>query len=685
VNSSIFRLAAALAFSGLILWAQGGGTPPPGGGGSSSSSVTYYATYKLDGGAASQADQTYSATAADTSAVWVANSGVLTLTNPTIVTSGNTSSQDNSSFYGLNAGLLVTSGKATVTGGTIATTGTGANGAFATGSSASVVITNVTITGKSDGAHAVMATQGGTMTLTNVNMVTSGGSSSAVSTDRGGGTITVTGGSITTSGGNSACIYSTGSIILTGVECKATGAEGAVIEGANSITLTNTNLSVTKEKWGAMIYQSMSGDASGNRGTFTMTGGSFTYAPTSGPLFYVNNTTGIITLKGVTLSAASGDLIKAAAGSWGASGSNGGKVVLTADSQTMTGDMSADSISSIAATLQNKSTLSGKLTNVALSLDVSSVWNLTGNSVLTSLVDPEGISGTTIANIKGNGYTVTYDATLSGNSYLGGKTYSLANGGTLAPAGGSPGAGGAPSITTAGILNAASGATGVAPGAWIALYGANLSTAAVAAAASDLVNGYLPTTLGGTSVKMNGKPAFLNYVSPVQINLQAPDDATASGTTVTVSVTTSGGTSSAEATLRTVMPGIFTLSNYVLAVRPADLTIINGTGDAYAGFTTAAAARAGDVLAIYATGLGPTTTAVPAGLVFSGAYPATTLPTVTVGTAAATVSWCGLVASGEYQINFTVPATLAAGSYPVVLTHNGAASPASAALLKIAN
>lgn len=118
-----------------LLWAQGGPPPggePPGGNppGGPSTSVTYYATYKLDGGTATQSGQTYSATAADTSGVWVANSGVLTLTNPTILTSGNTSSQDNSSFYGLNAGLLATSGSASVTGGTITTSGLGANGGF---------------------------------------------------------------------------------------------------------------------------------------------------------------------------------------------------------------------------------------------------------------------------------------------------------------------------------------------------------------------------------------------------------------------------------------------------------------------------------------------------------------------------------------------------------------------------
>ena len=144
----------------------------------------------------------------------------------------------------------MTNGKATATGGSIVTTGTGANGAFATGSSASVELNSLTISGKSDGAHAVMATQGGTMVLNNVDMTTTGGSSSAVATDRGGGTITVNGGTVTTSGGNSATIYSTGSITANNITGKSTGAEMTVIEGANSITLNNCALTSTKEKWG---------------------------------------------------------------------------------------------------------------------------------------------------------------------------------------------------------------------------------------------------------------------------------------------------------------------------------------------------------------------------------------------------------------------------------------------------
>ena len=388
-----------------------------------------------------QDNQTYSASNQDESAVKVIGTGSLTLTNATITTSGNTSSTDNSSFYGLNAAVLAyDGGTVNVSGSMITTSGTGANGAFASGTGASVVLSNDTITATGDGGHGVMATRGGTMALKDVDITTSGGSSSAIATDRGGGTITVNGGTVATSGNNSADIYSTGAITVSNATMTSSGAEAAVIEGANSITLTDTSLfSSYENKWGVMIYQSMSGDAQGTEGTFTMTGGSLAYASTEGPLFYVTNSTGKIDLKDVNLTVGSGVLLKASAGSWGSNGSNGGTAILTADGQTLSGDLVADNISTLTLTLQNGSTLKGSINaddqakSASLTLDASSAWTVTADSYLASLSDAGGISGNSITNIIGNGNTVYYDASNSANSALGGLTYSLVNGGQLTP------------------------------------------------------------------------------------------------------------------------------------------------------------------------------------------------------------------------------------------------------------
>lgn len=371
--------------------------------------------------------------------MYVTKTGVLTLANATVTSTGNTSSQDNSSFHGLNAAVLAADGGTIhMTRGTITTSGLGANGAFATGTSSTVTLDKTTINATGDGGHAVMATAGGSMTLSNVEMTTAGKNSGAIATDRGGGIITATGCIVTAKGVDSPAIYSTGAISITGSTLLATGAESAVIEGANSITLTDSSLSSTKAgKWGVLIYQSMSGDAEGAKGTFTMTGGTLALTAASGPLFYVTNSTAVITLKGVQITATSGTLIKAGTGNWGRSGTNGGTVVLTADAQALAGDMTADSISSITATLKNGSSLKGAINTaktaktVSLTLDASSSWTVTADSCLTVLTD-SAIKDTTISNIVGNGHTVTY--VTSANPGLGGKTYTLIGGGTLKPA-----------------------------------------------------------------------------------------------------------------------------------------------------------------------------------------------------------------------------------------------------------
>lgn len=399
-------------------------------------------SYTQSGGDSTITNRTFTALNTDESGVTVTDSGILNLSNSTVTTTGNTSSNDNSSFYGLNAGVLAESAsKINLTGCNIKTNGTGANGVFATGTGTSITLVNDTITCTNDGAHGVDATIAGTLVLTDVVINTAGAHGAAISTDRGGGTITVVRGNAVSAGQDSPGIYCTGDITVTDGIVTATGSEGAVIEGANSIVLNNTVLTGAKgtRDRGLLIYQSMSGDAEGNEGTFTMNGGSFTWPSTTGPAIYVTNTTAVINLNNVEINNSSETLMEASADQWGSSGSNGGTVILTADNQILTGDMIGDNISIITAILQDSTKFTGavnkdnKAKSVSITLDASSVWILTADSYLNSFIDAGEISGTSITNITGNGFNIYYDASLSSNSYLNGLTYSLINGGELIP------------------------------------------------------------------------------------------------------------------------------------------------------------------------------------------------------------------------------------------------------------
>jgi len=392
------------------------------------------AFYTLSGGSENKSGESITVTDDDTSAIKVTNGGNLTLYDMSIKTSGNTSSMDNSSFYGLNAAVLATSGgQATIKGGTIETTGTGANGVFSTGEGTVITLEGVTIVCSASGAHGVDATYGGTLNLTDVDITTAGnGAAAAIATDRGGGTIYVTGGTAKTTGTRSPGIYSTGSITAVGGTYSAMNSEAAVIEGKNTITLTDATLYGAKS-WGVLIYQSFSGDAEVGVGTFNMSGGSLTNL--EGPAFYITNTEAVINLQNVELNTQSGILINAAAGQWGNTGSNGGIVTLKADNQILGGDITCDQISSISIILKNNSRLSGAINKensggiVSVSLDATSVWNVTANSYITVFSDED----TTLANIKDNGNTIYYDASNSANSWLNGAIYTLPNGGMLIP------------------------------------------------------------------------------------------------------------------------------------------------------------------------------------------------------------------------------------------------------------
>jgi uncharacterized protein (TIGR03437 family) len=87
--------------------------------------------------------------------------------------------------------------------------------------------------------------------------------------------------------------------------------------------------------------------------------------------------------------------------------------------------------------------------------------------------------------------------------------------------------------------------------------------------------------------------------------------------------------------------------------------IIGPTGSSL-GYRTVAA-KAGDSVALFGTGFGPTNPAVAAGQAFSGAAPTTSPVTLHINNVSVAVSFAGLSGAGLYQINLMVPAGLGIG------------------------
>jgi hypothetical protein len=436
--SILTQITKILVAALFILWFNSGCSKDDGTSGSTTTDTagnttnSSGSTYSQSSGSTTITGKTYHSATQDLSAVKVTG-GTLTISGSDISSSGNSSSTDNSSFYGLNAVILAyaTSGSATINSSenTIVSSGIGANGIFAYGA-ATVTSTGDKFTMSGDGGHAIMCSGGGTVTVTNDTAVTSGASSSTIATDRGGGTITVIGGTYTANGSRSAAIYSTGIITCTNATLVANGAEALVIEGSNKIVLNNCMIKCTYDKWGSLLYQSMSGDASGVDGYLTMTGGSFTYTGKTGGMFYNTNSTAYIALNGITLNNSCDTLVRCIKGSWGgSSASSGGITYLTAKNQLMSGLIHVDANSKAYIALQENSSFTGAINTsntaqlVTLSMDSISTWTVTSTSYINGLITNPGISGTSVNNITGNGNNVYYSKTT--NAALGGIAVKL--------------------------------------------------------------------------------------------------------------------------------------------------------------------------------------------------------------------------------------------------------------------
>jgi uncharacterized protein (TIGR03437 family) len=205
-------------------------------------------------------------------------------------------------------------------------------------------------------------------------------------------------------------------------------------------------------------------------------------------------------------------------------------------------------------------------------------------------------------------------------------------------------------------------ATAIAPGGLISIFGASLDK--VPAGLGGWSGRQLPVALNGAKVAVGGIPAPLVYVSPNQINAQAPLELTAGVQTVTVD-NGSGVSAAFSVNVAPMAPAIF------FYPAPAILKNVN-----YSLVSATNPARAGDVLLVYATGLGKTTPANRTGALSANDSFAQTAPvTATIGgkPAAVVYSIASPGFAGLYQVAVTVPSGVT-GNVALVITGGAAAS-----------
>ena len=226
----------------------------------------------------------------------------------------------------------------------------------------------------------------------------------------------------------------------------------------------------------------------------------------------------------------------------------------------------------------------------------------------------------------------------------------------LTPAGGG---GNPPTISSGGVVSASafSAQAGVAAGTWLEIYGSNLSTNTRSWAGSDFSGNNAPTSLDNVGVTIGGKNAYVDFISPGQVNVQVPDEIPL-GAGVALVLTTSG-VSSAPYVLQTaaLAPALLAPAQAPFMIGGKQYVVAQQTDLTFTGMPSHPA-KPGDTLTIYGIGFGPVTPATGAGTI---ATQATTLTpdkaTFLFGQTPATVSYQGLAPSnvGLYQFNIVVP------------------------------
>src|SRR3984957_6509765 len=256
-----------------------------------------------------------------------------------------------------------------------------------------------------------------------------------------------------------------------------------------------------------------------------------------------------------------------------------------------------------------------------------------------------------------------------------------------------------PVITSVDSASGYGGYSYFGSGTWLEIKGSNLADSAyprLTAAtnpgqwtSADFTGSNAPTSLDGVSVSVNGKPAYVWYLSTGQLNVQAPED-TASGN-VAITVTNCNATSSPIMFARRALaPGFLAPTNYtangtqymVATFQTGGAYVLNtATGAAFG--LTSRPAKPGDEIILYGIGFGDVTPSILPGVIAGASNTLVNPVTISFGsTQAKTPAYQGLAGGfvGLYEFYVTVPTGLANGDYQINVSQNGTTVPQTMSL-----
>jgi uncharacterized protein (TIGR03437 family) len=210
----------------------------------------------------------------------------------------------------------------------------------------------------------------------------------------------------------------------------------------------------------------------------------------------------------------------------------------------------------------------------------------------------------------------------------------------------------APVYSAAGMVNGPNYAPGpFAPNSIVSIFGSGLARSSQGVTAADIVNNTLPVELNSTRVYVMNSPAPLLYVSDGQVNFLVPGNQLDGD--VKIRVVREGLTGpEVTVTLVDAAPALFqTAAGYAIAAHLDNSLIAPGSP-----------AQAGEIIVVYACGLGRTLPNPAPGAISQSAAVIQRLSDLKVylGGAAiepASILYAGLTpgSAGLYQINLVLP------------------------------
>ncbi len=234
-----------------------------------------------------------------------------------------------------------------------------------------------------------------------------------------------------------------------------------------------------------------------------------------------------------------------------------------------------------------------------------------------------------------------------------------------------------PTIQTVISAGSYGGFTSIAPATWIEIYGQNLALT-TAGWTGDFEGNNAPISVGGTTVTVGGKPLFIDYVSPGQVNGQVPSDV-ASGKQQVIVTTAAGSSPPFTINVNTTEPGLLAPPPFKLSgTQYAVALFSDGFYDLPPGLVSDVASRRavpGDTILLFGIGFGPVSDNTLAGVIDQNANQVNASLDISIGGVSSKIPYAGLTPGvvGLYQFNVVVPNIPANDKTPLTFTLNGTA------------